>query len=362
MTCHFLFLGASCTHQSVHHTTGAVTGYSEYIFRYFAPFYDINCNRLSYPARRFGAIAYALLSNFFDDVTPTPGVVVLELMVEDHSFGNLSDYSYYENLVKYIISHGALPVFFNLPHASINHPKRWGDKYEYVLRLAEEFDLIVIDVAPLPEDSPCRDLYFNGPNHTKFLGAQYYASQFVANLNLIKAKLKTFHESRLPLSARNDSSISSSLLQSGTSHFSESFLKVEMRSLSVRFDPINTKLPISFVFDFCLGPFSPVLSYSIKNVRGNVLSHDNISLWDKYCHYERNSFVEFAFDFPAGSSRLDLCISSTLPRYDSCVNSDFDFESFSSSTSERYFSIHSSPFFWVSKGCSLKNIHILFNA
>lgn len=134
MTFDFVFLGASCTHQATNHKSGEVTGYVEYIIRHYAALFDLNCRRLTYPSKRFGNIAYALVSNLLQSSAhKKPDVIVLELMIEDHGGGKLRGYEYYEEFVSLLISNGVFPVFLNLPHATVDEPAAWGKKYDYVM-------------------------------------------------------------------------------------------------------------------------------------------------------------------------------------------------------------------------------------
>lgn len=230
-----------------------------------------------------------------------------------------------------------------------------------MISVAKKFNLIVIDVKPLPVELPCRDQYFNGPNHTKLLGAQYYASQFVASLNYILAMLVNFRQSNSQIDQGSSGLVTPGVLQSAAFSFDQASINEKVESLSIRFDPIINQLRLSFIFSFLVGPFSPVLAYAIKDSDNNILSQGERLLWDKYCHYERTTWFEIESLFPIGAARIDICTSKNPPDYGLCVNQDFSFDDFRLNSSKRYLVLNSKESYWVAEGDYLVNIKALVN-
>ena len=69
-----------------------------------------------------------------------------------------------------------------------------------------------------------------------------------------------------------------------------------------------------------VGPFSPMLSVTLRDAGGTVLAETPVSVWDPYCHFERASCVTL-FSSPApleGPVMLDIARSEEDPAYDTC--------------------------------------------
>ena len=83
---------------------------------------------------------------------------------------------------------------------------------------------------------------------------------------------------------------------------------------------MSTK-PVTLVLDARIGPDSPKIVFKY-----NSCNDVKKSLWDPYCHYERQTYKEFGLRSDRSEVNIEVC--EDPPDYASCVNKEFDFDGF----------------------------------
>jgi len=163
---------------------------------------------------------------------------------------------------------------------------------------------------------------FRGANHTTLGGAIYYASY-----------LKSFIK---PIIEKSDANKHISIFNQGLSRFTSLSLPIDLPDLrtnitSISFrlsERLELELAVTVIFPLIVGPFSPVLEISIKNFEQSILLRNSTIVWDRYCHYERQTLFPVQLKLPIGSRRIDFAISRLNPNYESSNNPDFNYSSF----------------------------------
>jgi hypothetical protein len=104
-------------------------------------------------------------------------------------------------------------------------------------------------------------------------------------------------------------------------------------SILIEFEGENTINTPSLILDHKVGPFSPVIEFSLNG------SHERlISLWDPWCYWTRQNYMGIPVGGTSkGPHRISFSVTDNLPDYQKSRDSEFDFTPYSN----RYINIRS---------------------
>lgn len=312
-------LGASASAQVKNHKTGEITGYSEVLRLCLLAEGTVkpeNFKRFTYPGNRAsdgGLLQLQAVVNY------QPDICLFEPLIEDRSRG----ISVKDDQIAYIyatlIEAGILPVSLFLPIPENRIPER-GPDFMRFNSFCQTYGLPVIrvDLSNLDDiEKYCQGL------HTKPLGANIYANQIMETLReldnprVILSRLKKIpHTSTLPV-------VISMMTSSGGIPSESGFNFIIQPKTS-------TTRSAQLIQAQKIGPFSPVLNVTAQTLNQDLSQkigtpiHRKISVWDPYCHYERDSYVTLANIQLDGKNPVyvEVCPSQDDPNYVSC-RSDF---------------------------------------
>jgi hypothetical protein len=295
-------MGASVSTQALHHDTGEVTGYAEVLRRSFMERLGLTqIVQIVYPGNRIsdGGLVRAL------DVA-APEVCLFEPLVEDYSRGALPTEAEIRFIYHTLLSAGVVPVTLFLPDPEKRAPHFWPTAAP-IRALCQALDLPVIELE-IPAEM---DL---GPNfsgvHTRLPGATFYATRIVeeieamGGLAAIRARVAAapvpadLHHVALPFD-------SNAALTDLTVHLG-----------AAQRGPVRVKL----VQLQKVGLFSPVLDIVLDERATGRIRTSQASVWDVFCHYERDAYVVLFDDevTMAGGATLSVSCSATDPDHASC--------------------------------------------
>ncbi|MBM3095516.1 hypothetical protein GFB56_32865 [Ensifer sp. T173] len=311
------FVGASCTAQRSNHTTQELTGYVEYFRRFLARELGISAvYQDAYPGNRFAGPGPVKISDVVS--RRGGGICVLELLIEDHSRGRASSSEDYLSACKSLMDANILPIFLNLPKGGVLPLEQWPQA-RMIAEISAECNIPSINIVPVDSAKAIEKSMFNGPNHTNFNGAKYYAetiSQFLISVlgdrdlrlqNIsIPERVQSKIVSRIPAETPRDS-------------FQK--FKLQLKRGQNQNDTFGTLIHLHKI-----GPFSPVVSFRASNA-GGLYYETSMSLWDEFCHYDRYSYLDFKFPLKGSDISVEYEVSDILPKYETCRR-EHDFSEF----------------------------------
>lgn len=302
-----IVFGASVSAQSFNHNTGELTGYVEALKSKSIAGYELNTiERRVYPGNRLSDGGLIRLSEV---LALQPDVCFFEPMVEDRSRGgNVSDS---ELLFVYasLVHAGILPITILLPLPQQRHPSK-NTLYRRVNQICRKFNLPTISV-DLTDIENLESYISSGP-HTNEAGAHLYADQIAAELRDLGDPDSLMKQvGRLP--SPHEVPVSVQAVSAGRAPQTDGVISIGLTNNS------EQEATVRLVQRQRIGPWSPVIKISSASM-GSKEPHRFVSIWDPYCHHERDSFVNLAsVSVPKGQT-LDVCISKTDkdPDYASC--------------------------------------------
>jgi len=300
-------LGASVSAQSVHHQTRAVTGYVEVLRRELAGTLGIGELRgFTFAGNRLsdgGLIQAQAVAAW------APDLCIVEPLVEDTSRGQAADELEVSFVYETLLKAGVAPVALFLANAQHPTPNAMPG-YALHQRVCQRLGVPVaaLDLRNVPE----RSALFDGV-HTTPPGARYVAGVLADALRrqpagwtarLVAERAPSappaVSVTRLPVPAR-----------SGVSHLVLRCERDDEGDLGVR-----------VVQPQRIGPHSPVLDLSWEiGAQGEAgRQTQQLSVWDPYCHYERNSYVVLCPRRPLAGREAVVTItrSQSSPDYTRC--------------------------------------------
>lgn len=270
-------LGASLSAQTVNHKTDELTGYVEAFRR--------RCKEeLALPPECVKQFAYggnrlsdAGLIRLEDVIEAKPSVCIVEPIVEDVSRGSEAGETEYLYVFKKLIENNILPVVFCVP-LPLNDEVTKSQRYKACKKLCDQYQIpsLSVDLTRAVESG----IVFEGL-HTKCESAAFVANalfEFVRALP-IKQSLKRLQSLKsLPLSTYTFKRIDTEQI-------------CRWRSLQFTFN-VDKPFRLKVIQRQNIGPFSPVLKISTIDPKTNaVTATRKVSVWDRYCYYQRSSFV-----------------------------------------------------------------------
>lgn len=299
------FLGASVTAQTYEREAEEVTGYVEVFKNEYAKglgFEDVIV--YAYAGNRIsdaGLICAAEILNQCLDV------VILEVTIEDRSRGSDFSDKHLNHLCNIFTSNNVFPIFLALPEPGEHRPSNLA--YQRISRFAETKG-IPLCIVELPPSVELTDLCRDGV-HTNAKGADRYASalgEFIGRMV----------DTGWPQITPNPDSFTfqvQRIQMSGSSDFQTITIKNE--------SPDREGGSLSIIQRQSIGKHSPVIDIEITGLSGDSLRRQ-ISIWDPYCHYARESYINLVELARTDFSEIIIHVSSKLPDYSSCRR-DFDF-------------------------------------
>ena len=298
-------LGASLSAQTVNHKTGELTGYVEALRRSYADALGVvpeNIQQFAYGGNRLSDAGLILLDEVID---AKPDICILEPVVEDVSRGREITSADFLYVIRKLTENGILPIVFRVP-LPLETNVASSDRYVLSGEICERYaiPLITSDLSKAIEAG----MEFNGL-HTLKDTAQFLAEElgkYLLSLNLNDAWRSLSAQNRLPVSKIKVVKLD----DVGTTQWS---------TLSFQFSA-SQESHLVLLQKQNIGPFSPVLQIAVKGSDGQEVAHSLQSVWDRFCYYQRSSFVTLCnVDLPKGGGIITVEIANEYaPNYNSC--------------------------------------------
>lgn len=313
------FFGASVTAQGNHHKSGDITGYFPHFvesLKSIAP--EVEVLRTSAGSSHFNDAGYCLL----DDVLESnPDIVVFDW----HSTSlDVFEQCLLDSTVAKVTASGAKLVFAIFPRRSCiaSYQNRPNIRQVYGMQNSNVYVLNLYDEHVF-EDS--LDLILRDECHTTPAGGRKYADIL---LKYILPLVQSSEEGSLNMK------VHSPLIS--VSNIFCPYPDLPVSSIKLLIRPVtNGGRDCSLVLDHRVGPFSPVVDIITSVGHSSVFS-----LWDPYCHYERQVYSGIAGRFSTEWDSIfsvEIKVSQDKPSYHLSRNTEYDF----SSVSRRYMKLRS---------------------
>lgn len=290
------FIGASVTAQGFNHSTKELTGYREYLNQELDKiFKDFTSFDFSYPGNR---LSDAGLLKVDEVIKSSPDILVIEPLVEDSTRGVAATEDEIYFFYSAFISRGIKVISLLLPHGTRSIVKNDNYKNFIAINDALNIDTIEIDISRIDVDG-----WFAGV-HTTTKGAKHVG-------NMIKEQLLKILKSY--------SSPHSNKTRDKENVFVERVQNTEILPKAITISSqCGGKLRL--VQKGRIGPFSPLLNISISHEISDKKLALLQSIWDPYCHYERNSYMTLVptHTVDAGHVNYKIQISHDAPNYEEC--------------------------------------------
>lgn len=314
-------LGSSVSKQTRHHESKAVTGYVQVLRDTYQAGMGISeIRQITYAGNRLSDGGLARLTEV---LAYAPDICIFEPLIEDSRRGTLATEAELNMVYRRLLNAGILPVTLLLPNPKLRQASR-STEYNKLTRICSTLELPVVDIS-IPEDI---DLVagFNGV-HTRAPGAAFYA--------------RTLHKALLPcLDPHWRQAVVAKAGAKARTLPKEAFLrrlgcpggmppKTRGVVLDLTLGPTskhnqNGRKPgqgtVRLVQEHMIGTFSPVIqTRAVVQDTGALADNIRTSVWDDYCHFDRDSFVT--------SGDLSLAVNTTYQITLSMIDEDPDYAS-----------------------------------
>ncbi len=304
-------LGASVSHQTIHHVTKEITGYVEVLRRNFAEQLGVTeIRQFTYEGNR---LSDGGLIRLEEVVAYQPDICLFEPLIEDGSRGKNSLLVEKRYVYMSLLEANILPVTLLLPEP-FGRPACNIPHYNQFIAISRQYGLpiIEVDIAGLSDlEAKFRCV------HTRFEGAMFYAQEIIKGLQCLTDPHRLAAEALVrALEWDRPEVVVSPLPLPSNPAKRITKMKISLRSDSP--DPI----PFRLVQRQNIGVFSPVLNLML--MRGNEpVWSESLSVWDPFCHHTRLSYVLLADTVlkQKGDYVLQLQLSKKIPDYSLCRRS-----------------------------------------
>lgn len=292
-------VGASVSAQRIHHATQEVTGYCEVLRReYLSALGVTELVQATYPGNRFSDAGLILLR---DVIALKPDVCIVEPLIEDSSRGVDPTRCEITYFYSELINADIRPIALFLPEPLSANPSPKAVKgYELHAQICRDLSIqtIEIDLTGTPD----LESKFVGV-HTRLAGARVYAKE-------IAERLPKFDlTSPLHVSPTTSEIFISSATFQPCSRLRHVQLQIEAERPTA----------LRIIQKQSIGPHSPLLD--ISKFTGQTRENSEISVWDPYCHYPRDSYVNlFNGHVEAGSTLITAVCSRKPPAHTRSVH------------------------------------------
>ncbi|GEM_PF-3462237 len=294
------FIGASVTAQGFNHSTKELTGYREYLNqeldRIFKDFTSFN---FSYPGNR---LSDAGLLKVDEVIKYCPDVLVIEPLVEDATRGVAATEDEIHFFYSSFISRGIKVITLLMPHGNRSIVRDNNYKKIVAINNALNIDTIEIDISKIDIEG-----WFAGV-HTTTEGVKPVGNMIKEQLLKILKSYSPPH----PTKTRVKENV-----------FIERVKNSETLPKTITISSqCGGKLRL--VQKGRIGPFSPILNISISQEISDKKLALSQSIWDPYCHYERNSYMTLVPTHAVDAGHVDykIQISHDEPNYEECRRDD----------------------------------------
>ena len=297
------FLGASLSAQTVNHKTGEITGYVEAFRQKYAKTLQINpkdIGQFAYGGNRLSDAGFIRLEEL---IKTKPDLCVVEPIVEDVSRGVEANELDYVHVFKRLIENNITPLVFCVP-LPIDTKVLESPRYNFCYKVCSKYDIPMktVDLSK----AHAAGLVFKGL-HTNNSTAEFLASQlsdFIQVTNSIAVQKNLSN-----IDFKSCISIQE-LANSNTKN---------IRSISVDFKARKAGR-LTLIQKQNIGPYSPILDISISQESSNEkLIRKEKSVWDRFCYYQRSSYVTICdVQLEAGTGNILINISDKKPKYTTC--------------------------------------------
>jgi hypothetical protein len=299
---HVIFTGASVTGQSRDHSTGQVTGYTEAIKDIMPTMSSSNWtfSTKAYPGNRFSDGALIAIEEI---ISSAARICVVEPLQEDYTRGEVANLSHIELFYSSLLASDILPVTLLLPHQATLKAKDFPT-YGLITDFCASHKLPTLEIS-LNEEEAAKML--RDRVHTNTHGAYHYANIMAKYLLQLEAGFQNIKKECIKIPTSN----------------------LEVKKIIVGMDASYTSMDLKIISpegrieeivvlqEQLIGPHSPVVEiYSMdSNLKTNSCLYCS-SIWDPYCHYERNSIVcLYRGTVEQNKIHMKLIISQNLPDY-----------------------------------------------
>jgi hypothetical protein len=294
------FIGASVTAQGFNHSTKELTGYREYLNQELDEiFKDFTSFNFSYPGNR---LSDAGLLKVDEIIKSSPDVLIIEPLVEDATRGVAATedeiYFFYSSF----ISRGIKVITLLMPHGIRSIVKDNNYKKIVAINDALSIDTIEIDIFKIDVEG-----WFTGV-HTTTKGVKPVGNMIKEQLLRILRSSSHFH----PNKTKEKENVFVERVQNS---------EILPKTITIS-SQRGGKLRL--VQKGRIGPFSPILNISISQETSDKKLALSQSIWDPYCHYERNSYMTLVPTHVVDNGRVDykIQISHDEPNYEECRRDD----------------------------------------
>jgi hypothetical protein len=218
-------------------------------------------------------------------------------------------------ILQLVKSRGAKPLFLILPQESTVVNKRNSENQ--ILYICRRLNIPLLDVSDGLSLEKFK-LLVRDIVHTNELGANFYKEKIVSFIKKVVNEASDYFDGFNLLDDHSIKHLKSNILPYEICLKKEETLKINIKSFSDVYSELLIRHRI--------GTFSPVISIS-----DGVLKK-SLSLWDSYCHYEREHFTTLInnADFKSAYLRdpylIEIKISDDLPKYETCRRPDVNFD------------------------------------
>lgn len=298
-------LGASLSAQTVNHKTGELTGYVEAFRQRCKKEFALPPEQVKQFAYGGNRLSDAGLIRLEDVIEAKPSICILEPIVEDVSRGSEAGDAEYLYVFKKLIANNILPVVLCVP-LPLTDDVTETQRYKVCKRLCEQYHIPILSVdLTAAVDS---GVVFEGL-HTRSEGATFVAN---ALFEFIRA---------LPIKQRLKRLLSLKSLPPSSYTFKRIDTEQVSRWHSLQFSfRVEKPFRLKVIQRQNIGPFSPVLNISTIDPKTNVvMGTRKVSVWDRYCYYQRSSFVILCDIELAGlSGVVKIEVAADDPDYRKC--------------------------------------------
>ncbi len=292
-------LGASVSQQGRNHVTGQVTGYSEALrVSYSEKIGFSEVKQFTYGGNRAsdGGLVQSLAVREY-----RPDVCIFEPNIEDISRGTSVTENELVFIYRNILESGAKPLTLLLPdNLTLNPATR--PQFAFLQSVSEKFGIPVATIDL--RDVPNSEKLLAGV-HTTPIGGEYYAKIIASELtNLIAAGHATVDLDKMATPLRYKI-IPKEPGDRGL-HY----------AFQIDFPEHSAGAPIRIIQKQRIGAFSPVLDIL------NGVTCSSRSVWDQYCHFERESYVVLFSGLMEPGGNLEISVSDKNPMYHQCRRED----------------------------------------
>lgn len=288
-------LGASVSAQTVNHVTKEPTGYVAHLrHRHLAALGVDAIVQACYPGNRLSDGGMVLAAS---PAVQNSAFVLIEPNVEDRNRGRDATDDEVRAVIATACAGGAKPIMLMLPDIGRRHPAASPD-HARLSAIAKGAGIPILDHR-LPEDFDDARMR-NGP-HTTAVGGAWYAQWLAPR---IAAVIRDYDSGRL----RFDPGTLVHSIRRATAEFPADR---QFRRLALHCSGTSGERVTILQYQ-TIGPHSPVIDITTS------LGRQSISVWDPYCHYDRDSYVTLYSGPLPPDGRIEITCSATDPDYAAC--------------------------------------------